>query len=53
MVEPMSFHRMGKLENSDTMKARLREEVRLVDLAQSTRGRYTGMSVFNAVAANQ
>ena len=59
MVEPMSFDRIGKLGNSDTMKARLREEearlreeVRLVDLAQSTRGRYTGMGVFNAVAAN-
>ena len=32
MVEPMSFDRIGKLGNSDTMKARLREEVRLVDL---------------------
>ena len=52
MVEPMTFDRIGKLRNSDTMKARLREEVRLVELAQSTRGRYTGMGVFNAVAAN-
>ena len=52
MVEPMSFGRIGKLGNSDTVKARLREEVRLVDLAQSTRGGYTGMGVFNAVAAN-
>ena len=52
MVESMSFDRIGKLGNSDTMKARLREEVRLVDLGQSTRGRYTGMGVFNAVAAN-
>ena len=52
MVEPMSLHRIGKLENSDTMKARLREEVRLVDLAQSMRGKYTSMGVFNAVAAN-
>eukprot|EP00904_Undaria_pinnatifida_P006503 jgi/Undpi1/2983/HiC_scaffold_14.g06360.m1 len=39
MVEPMSFDRIGKLGNSDTMKARLREEVWLVDVAQSTRGR--------------
>ena len=45
MIEPMSFDRIGKLGNSDTMKARLREEVRLVDLAQSTRGRCTGMGV--------
>ena len=52
MVERMSFDRIGKLGNFDTMKARLREEVRLVDLAQSTRGRYTGMGVFNDVAAN-
>eukprot|EP00904_Undaria_pinnatifida_P006377 jgi/Undpi1/286/HiC_scaffold_1.g00282.m1 len=52
MVESMSFDRIGKLGNSDTMMARLREEVRLVDLGQSTRGRYTGMGVFNAVAAN-
>ena len=43
VVQPMSFVRIGKLGNSDTMKARLREEVRLVDLAQSTRGRYTGI----------
>ena len=52
MVEPMSFDRIGKLVNSNTIEARVREEVRLVDLAQSTRGRYTGMGVFNAVAAN-
>ena len=52
MVEPMSFDKIGKLGNSDTMKARLQEEVELVDLAQSTQGRYTGMGVFNAVAAN-
>ena len=48
----MSFDRIGKLGNPDTMKARLREEFRLVDLAQNTRGGYTGMGVFNAVAAN-
>ena len=52
IVEPMSFDRIGKLENSDTMKARLREEVRLVELAQSTRCMYTGMGVVNAVPAN-
>ena len=52
MVEPRSFDRVGKLGNSGTMKARLREEVKLMDLAQSTRGRYTGTGVFNAVAAN-
>ena len=52
MVEPMSLDSIGKLGNSDTMKARLREEVRLVDLEQSTRGRYTGMGVFKAVASN-
>ena len=52
MVEPMSFDRIGKLGNSDAINASLGEEVRLVDLAQSTRGRYTGMDVFNAVEAN-
>ena len=36
MVEPMRFDRMGNLGNSSTMKARLHEEVRLVELAQST-----------------
>ena len=41
IVEPMSFDRIGTLGNSSTMKARLREEVRLVELAQSTRVRYT------------
>ena len=51
MVEPTSFDRIGKLGNSDTMKARLWEEVRLVDLEQSTTGRCTGIGVFNAVAA--
>ena len=35
------------------MKARLQEEVRLVELAQSTRVRYTDMGVFSAVAGNQ
>ena len=53
MVEPMSFDRIGNLENSSTMKARLQEEVRLVELAQSTRVRYTDMGVFSAVAGNQ
>ena len=35
------------------MKARLQEEVRLVELAQSTKVRYTDMGVFSAVAGNQ
>ena len=35
------------------MKARLQEEVRLVELAQSRRVRYTDMGVFSAVAGNQ
>ena len=50
MVEPMSFDRIGNLGNSSTMKARLQEEVRLVELAQSTRVRYTDMGVCRAVA---
>ena len=41
IVEPMSVDRIGNLGNSSTMKARLQEEVRLVELAQSTRVRYT------------
>ena len=53
MVEPMSFDRIGNLGNSLTMKARLQEEVRLVELAQNTRVRYTDMGVFSAVAGNQ
>ena len=53
MVEPMSFDKMGNLGNSSTMNARLQEEVRLVELAQSTRVRYTDMGVFSAVAGNQ
>ena len=52
MVEPMSFDRIGNLGNL-TMKARLQEEVRLVELAQGTRVRYTDMGVFIAVAGNQ
>ena len=52
MVEPMSFDRIGNLGNS-SMKGRLQEEVRLVELAQSTRVRYTDMGVFRAVAGNQ
>ena len=35
------------------IKAKLQEEVRLVELAQSTRVRYTGMGVFSAGAGNQ
>ncbi|CAB1109029.1 unnamed protein product [Ectocarpus sp. CCAP 1310/34] len=50
MVEPMSFDRIGNLGNSPTMKARLQEEVRLGELAQSTRVKYTDMGVFSAVA---
>ena len=53
MVESMSFDRIGNLGNSSTMKARLQEEVRLVELAQGTRVRYTDMGVFIAVAGNQ
>ena len=53
MVEPMSFDRIGNLENSSTMNARLQEEVRLVELAQSTSVRHTDMGVFSAVAGNQ
>ena len=52
MVEPMSFDRIGKLGNFDNVKARLGKEVRLMDLAQSARGRCTGMGVSNAVAAS-
>ena len=52
MVEPMSFDRIGNLGNSSTMKARLQEEVRLLELAQGTRVRYTDMGVFSAVAGN-
>ena len=37
IVEPMSFDRIGNLGKSSTMQARLQEEVRLVELAQSTR----------------
>ena len=33
MLEPMSFDRIGNLGNSSTMKARLQEEVRLVELS--------------------
>lgn len=52
IVEAMSFDRIGKFGNSAIIKARLQEEVRLLELAQSTRVRYTGMGVFNAVAGN-
>ena len=54
IVEPMSFdERTGNLGNSSTMKARLQEEVRLMELAQSTRVRYTRMGVFSAGEGNQ
>ena len=52
MVEPMSFDRIGNLGNSSTMKARLQEKVRLLELAQGTTVRYTDMGVFSAVAGN-
>ena len=52
MVEPVSFDRIGNLGNSSTMKARLQEEVRLLELAQGTRVRYTDMGVISAVAGN-
>ena len=52
MAEPMSFDRIGNLGNSSTMKARLQEDVRLVELAQGTRLRYMDMGVFSAVAGN-
>ncbi|CAN0196239.1 unnamed protein product, partial [Ectocarpus sp. 12 AP-2014] len=52
VVEPMSFDRIGNLGNL-TMKARLQGEVRLGELAQSTRDKYTDMGVFSAVAGNQ
>ena len=52
MVEPMSCNRIGNLGNSSKMKARLQEEVRLVELAQSTRVRHTDMGVFSAVVGN-
>ena len=53
MVEPMSFDRIGNLGKSSTMKARLQEEVRLVEIAQGTRVRNTKMGVFSAVSGNQ
>ena len=53
MGEPMRFDRIGNYGNSSTMKARLQEKVRLVELAQSTRVRYTDMGVFSTVAGNQ
>ena len=53
IVEPTSFDRIDNLGNSSTMKARLQEDVRLVELAQSTRVRYTGMGVFSAGAGKQ
>ena len=50
IVVPMSFDRIGNLGNSSTVKARLQEEVRLADLAQSTTVRYTEMGVLSVVA---
>ena len=45
MGEPMRFDRIGNYGNSSTMKARLQEKVRLVELAQSTRVRRTDMGL--------
>ena len=53
MVEAMSFDTISNLGNSSTMMARLQEDIRLVELAQGTRVRYTDMGVFSAVAGNQ
>ena len=47
---PRSRCNLGK---PSTMKARLQKEVRLVEIAQGTRVRYTEMGVFSAVAGNQ
>ena len=52
-LEVERFDRIGNLGKSSTMKARLQEEVRLVEIAQGTRVRYTEMGVFSAVAGNQ
>ena len=52
IVEPMSFDRIDTLGNSSTMKDRLQEEVRLLELAQGTRVRFTDMGVFSAVTGN-
>ena len=49
----MSFDRIGNLGKSSTMKARLPEEVRLVEIAQGTRVRYSEMGVFSAGAGNE
>ena len=48
VVEPMSFNRISNLGISSTMKAMLQYEVRLLELAQGTRVRYTDMGVFSA-----
>ena len=57
MVEPTRYEfrqdTVGNLGKSSTMKARLQEEVRLVEIAQGTRVRYTEMGVFSAVAGNR
>ena len=53
MVEPMSFDKIGNLGKSSTIKSRLQEEVRLVEIAQGTRVRYSEMGVFISVAGNQ
>ena len=53
IVEPMAFDKTGNLRNSATIQARLLEEVRQVDLAESTRLRYTSKGVFHDVEGNQ
>ena len=53
MVEPMSFDKIGNLGKSSTIKSRLQEEVRLVEIAQGTRVKYSEMGVFSSVAGNQ
>ena len=53
MVEPISFDWIGNLGISSMMKARLQEDVWLVEFAQSTRVRFADMGVCSAVARIQ
>ena len=53
LAKRLSFDRIGNLGKSSTIKARLQEEVRRVEIAQGTRVKYTEMGVFSAVAGNQ
>ena len=48
IVEPMSFDRIDTLGNSSTMKDRLQEEVRLLELAQGTRVRFTDCLLYTS-----